>query len=114
MRRSLAAVALALVFTGCGQNLDLIAVPAPEEHSPAAACGVVSDALVSQPEALCIAKVAGLSRGVSRWRIREYDTYIDVFTTTRRFPTEEGENVRIARRGGAVLEKSRWKAVTVR
>jgi len=113
MRGSLLASSVVLMLTGCGQNLAHIRTLAPEENNPAVACGVAPDGIVVREQALCIAKVAGLSKGMSRWHVREYETYIDVFNTTQRYPSAAGENVRIAQRGGAVLEKSRWQEITV-
>ena len=113
MRGAVLVIGFLLLLAGCGQDLEVIVVPAPEQTDPAAACAVAPEMLVSRDQALCIAKVAGLPRGITRWTVREYETVIDVFNTSRKYPIAEGVNVRMARRGGAVLEKSRWQAVTV-
>lgn len=58
-------------------------------------------------------EIARQLASLTRWEVREYDAYVDVFNTTRKYPVAEGETVRSARIGGALLERTHWQAITV-
>jgi hypothetical protein len=72
------------------------------------------DALITREDALCIAKVSGLERGIAKWQVREYQDYVDVFNTTVRQPRARGMNVRMRRVGGSVMSVEPWNEVIVR
>jgi hypothetical protein len=98
----------------CGQTLTKIRISNPSGTTPQEKCAVQPDATVTADAAMCIARVSGLQSGLSKWQVREYADYVDVFNTTARQPIERGTNVRIRRVGGAVLAVEPWEAVVVR
>jgi hypothetical protein len=111
---SLILVGPLLLNAGCAQNVASIRVPNPIARTAQEKCGLLADHVVSRDDALCIAKVSGLERGVTKWHIREYDDYVDVFNTTSHDPVDRGTNVRVHRVGGKVLTIEPWEAIIVR
>ena len=98
---------------GCTQNMKAIIVPAPGSPTPAQACGVARDTVVSRTQALCIAKVAGLEQGLARWRVVTWGENVSVQNTTHKQPNTRGRVVRIARIGGAIVEITEYEMVYV-
>lgn len=91
-----------------------IPVPNPRGASESEQCAVAPDGVLTSGQALCIAKVSGLKPGVTRWQVREYSEYVDVFNTTENEPVSKGFGVRIQRIGGRVLNIAPWEEITVR
>jgi hypothetical protein len=103
-----------LLSVGCAQNTASIRVPNPIARTTQQKCGLLADAALSREDALCIAKVSGLERGLAKWQVREYQDYVDVFNTTSRYPTARGTNVRMHRVGGTIIAVEPWQATIVR
>lgn len=114
MLNSLILVGPLLLNAGCAQNVASIRVTNPTARSAQEKCGLLVDHVLSRADALCIAKVSGLERGVARWQVREYQDYVDVFNTASRRPVARGTNVRIHRVGGALISIEPWEAIIVR
>ena len=114
VRDALILVALVPVLYGCAQDLRRVTVPQLNAPTAALKCAVAVDSLITRDQALCIAKVSGLERGITKWQVREFSDYVDVFNTTAKHPVERGVGVRIRRLGGSVASISEWAAITVR
>ena len=103
-----------VALVGCAENVAAIRVVVPNANTPSVACGVAPHDVITKTQAKCIAKRAGLTAGMYRWQVREYSEYVDVFNTLVSYPESSGQNVRISRVGGRVLEVSPWTGITVR
>ena len=111
-------VVLAVVAPACGPTLHLD----PTGVTPQAKCGVNTSNEVSQEQAKCIAKLAGLTGGVRPWRTTRWRgetpdrAHWSVCNTL--VPSRDGEggsgvciDVRIS--DGQIGARSTWEAVRV-
>lgn len=104
-------LALGFITQGCGEHLASIRPPVPGAPTVQLKCGIASTSRVMREQAFCIARLAGLKRGIRRWGFREYSDYVDVYNTTSNGPPEKGLNVRIATPGGQVIGIEPWEEI---
>ena len=110
--RALVLVLLAASAVGCmGPKLQLV----PNAPNIQAQCGCKQGVELTGEQALCIAKLAGLEKGIDRWGLRSEGDYWQVynFLQNKVGENQKGRYMRIKKKDGQIIEVGEWSEIIV-